>query len=46
MILHYFKLMWHDKSFQKTVLTIALPLMLQQLIVSSVNLIDNLMVGQ
>lgn len=46
MILHYFKLMWHDKSFQKSVLTIALPLMLQQLIVSSVNLIDNLMVGQ
>lgn len=38
--------MLHDRKFQKTVLMIAVPLMLQQLIVSSVNLIDNLMVGQ
>lgn len=38
--------MLHDGKFQKTVLMIAVPLMLQQLIVSSVNLIDNLMVGQ
>ena len=42
----YFKEMWHDKAFQKRVLAIALPLMFQQLIVSSVNLVDNLMVGQ
>lgn len=42
----YFKDMWHDKAFQKSVLMIAVPLMLQQLIVSSVNLVDNLMVGQ
>lgn len=45
-MLNYFKLMLHDRKFQKTVLMIAVPLMLQQLIVSSVNLIDNLMVGQ
>ena len=38
--------MLKDTKFQKTVLVIAVPLMLQQLIVSSVNLIDNLMVGQ
>lgn len=42
----YFKEMWQDKAFQKRVLAIALPLMFQQLIVSSVNLVDNLMVGQ
>lgn len=35
-----------DKTFYITVLTVAIPLMLQQLIISSVNLIDNLMVGQ
>jgi len=34
-----------DRSFMKTVLTIAIPLMLQQLISVSVNLVDNLMVG-
>ena len=35
-----------DKEFAKIVLAIAIPLMIQQLITSSVNLIDNLMVGQ
>ena len=35
-----------DKEFVKSALVIAIPLMVQQLIVSSVNLIDNLMVGQ
>ena len=35
-----------DKEFFIKALSIAIPLMLQQLIVSSVNLIDNLMVGQ
>lgn len=34
------------KTFYKQVLFIAAPLMLQQLIMSSVNLVDNLMVGQ
>lgn len=34
------------KAFYKQVMAIAAPLMLQQLIMSSVNLIDNLMVGQ
>jgi putative MATE family efflux protein len=34
------------KQFYKDVLKIAVPLMLQQLITSSVNLVDNLMVGQ
>lgn len=45
-MVNYFKVMLKDTKFQKTVLLIAVPLMLQQLIVSSVNLIDNLMVGQ
>ncbi|MGB4984242.1 MAG: MATE family efflux transporter [Erysipelotrichaceae bacterium] len=35
-----------DKNFYKLVLAVAVPLMLQQLITSGVNLIDNLMVGQ
>lgn len=34
-----------DKKFVKTVLVVAIPLMLQQLISVSVNLVDNLMVG-
>lgn len=45
-MLNYFKLMLKDKKFQKAVMLIAVPLMMQQLVVSSVNLIDNLMVGQ
>ena len=35
-----------DRTFMKAVLAAAIPLMLQQLISSSVNLVDNLMVGQ
>lgn len=35
-----------DKEFYKATLAVAIPLMLQQLITSSVNLVDNLMVGQ
>lgn len=35
-----------DKKFYKAVLTVAIPLMIQQLISSSVNLVDNMMVGQ
>ena len=42
----YFKKTIQDKKFIKATLAIAIPLMFQQLIVSSVNLIDNLMVGQ
>lgn len=38
---------WHEnKAFYKRALIIALPLMFQQLIGASVNLVDNLMVGQ
>ena len=35
-----------DKAFYKEALAVAVPLMTQQLIMSSVNLVDNLMVGQ
>lgn len=35
-----------DKAFYKHVLLVAIPLMLQQLVTSSVNLVDNLMIGQ
>ena len=35
-----------DKDFIKKVLHVALPMIIQQLITSSVNLLDNLMVGQ
>lgn len=35
-----------DRHFYKHVLIVATPLMLQQLIMSAVNLVDNLMVGQ
>ena len=42
----YFKMTLKDHDFIKAALIIAVPLMLQQLVVSSVNLVDNLMVGQ
>lgn len=35
-----------DRKFYAAVLTVAIPLMIQQLISSSVNLVDNMMVGQ
>ncbi|WZU02142.1 hypothetical protein MGH68_03570 [Erysipelothrix sp. D19-032] len=35
-----------DRDFFKKALWIAVPLMLQQLISTSVNLLDNLMIGQ
>lgn len=35
-----------DKKFYMTILAVALPLMFQQLVTSSVNLVDNLMVGE
>lgn len=46
MLIEHFKLLIDDKKFMKKVLLIAIPLMLQQLIVNSVNLVDNVMVGQ
>lgn len=46
MLLTYFKKTIDDKELIKRCLTIAIPLMFQQLIVASVNLIDNLMVGE
>ena len=35
-----------DRQFYRTALAVGIPLMFQQLITSSVNLVDNLMVGQ
>lgn len=46
MLISYFKKTIEDKELMKTTLSIAIPSMLQQLIVASVNLIDNLMVGE
>ncbi len=46
MFLGYFKKTIEDKELIKKCLTIAIPLMFQQLIVASVNLVDNLMVGE
>lgn len=36
---------WHDHEFMKTTLRLAIPLMFQQLVSVSVNLVDNLMIG-
>lgn len=41
-----FKKFVANKTFYKYVLTLAVPLMVQQLVTSSVNLVDNLMIGQ
>ncbi len=41
-----FKRYLRDREFYKIVIAVALPLMLQQLATSSVNLLDNLMIGQ
>ncbi len=46
MLLGYFKKTLQDKDLIKRCLIIAIPLMFQQLIVASVNLVDNLMVGE
>ncbi len=46
MLFEYLKETIKDKILIKTCLTIAIPLMFQQLIVASVNLVDNLMVGE
>ena len=42
----FFNKYFGDKKFVQAVLVIAIPLMLQSLITTSVNLVDNLMVGQ
>ncbi len=46
MLFGYLKETINDKKLMKTCLAIAIPLMFQQLIVASVNLVDNLMVGE
>ena len=46
MFLGYFKKTIEDKELINKCLTIAIPLMFQQLIVASVNFVDNLMVGE
>lgn len=42
----YFKQTLEDKKIMKDCLKLAIPLMLQQFVLSSVNLVDNLMVGE
>lgn len=46
MLIHYFKELLKDKKLMKDCLTLAIPMMLQQLVIASVNLVDNLMVGK
>ncbi len=46
MLFGYLKKTLEDKKLIKTCLMVAIPLMFQQLIVASVNLVDNLMVGE
>jgi Na+-driven multidrug efflux pump len=43
---HMLKQFIGDKKFYKTLIAVALPLVLQQLITSSVQLVDNVMVGR
>lgn len=44
-ILHYFKELFKDKPLMKSCITLGIPIMLQTLVVNSVTLIDNIMVG-
>lgn len=46
MLIKYFKDLFTDKELMRKCLTISLPIMLQSLIMSAVNIVDNLMVGQ
>ncbi len=46
LLLHYFKELFKDRQLMKSCVTLAIPIMLQTLVVSSVNLVDNLMVGK
>lgn len=46
MFIKYFKALLNDKSLIKRSMEVSIPLMLQALVVSSVTLVDNLMIGQ
>ena len=46
MLFRYFKDLLADKELMKKCITISFPIMLQSLIMSAVNIVDNLMVGQ
>lgn len=46
MLVRYFKELFKDKELMRKVTSIAIPIMFQSLIISAVNLVDNLMVGQ
>lgn len=46
MLLRYFKELFNDKELMKKCITLAIPIMFQNLVVSAVTLVDNLMVGQ
>lgn len=45
MLIHYFKELLKDKVLMKNCITLAIPIMFQNLVVSAVTLVDNLMVG-
>ena len=46
MLIKYFKELFNDKKLMKQCITLAIPIMIQNLVVSAVSLVDNLMVGQ
>ena len=46
LLIKYFKELFNDKNLMKKCSSIAIPIMFQSLIISAVNLVDNLMVGQ
>ena len=46
MLFHYFKELFKDKQLMKSCISLAIPIMFQNLVVSAVTLVDNLMVGQ
>ena len=46
MLLGYIGKLWKDKELMKRCLVVAVPLMLQSLVVNSVTLVDNLMIGK
>lgn len=46
MLIKYFKELLKDKKLMRQCITLAIPIMFQNLVVSAVTLVDNLMVGQ
>ena len=46
MLLGYIGKLWEDKDLMRRCLVVAVPLMLQSLVVNSVTLVDNLMIGR